>query len=262
MLQGDSHITPSGGGAHTADQLVEVLREQIARLEGGRRPADSPPVPSGCQGLDRLLPEGGFRRGTLVEWLVAGQANGGQTLALIAARQACQDAGVLVVLDESREFYPPAAVRLGIALDRLIVVQASGMADNLWALDQSLRCPAVAAALAWPAKLDGRTFRRLQLAAEQGGGLGLLIRPESARPEPSWAAVRLLVEPLPSPASAAGRPAGRRLRIRLLRGHGIAGNGSIEVEIDDEASTVHLVPAWADSSGQQAADSRQQAAAS
>ncbi len=113
------------------------------------------------------------------------------------------------------------------------------------ALDQALRCPAVAAVVAWPesldGKLDGRTFRRLQLAAEQGGGLGLLIRPESVRSQPSWADVRLLVEPLPSTA-----PYGRRMRVVLLRCRGgghrvghhvpmvVVGEQTVEVEIDHE----------------------------
>jgi hypothetical protein len=112
----------------------------------------------------------------------------------------------------------------------------SAQADNLWALDQALRCPGVAAALAWPEKLDGRTFRRLQLAAEQGGGLGLLVRPERVRHEPSWAEVRLVVEPLPAVAPHAPR----RLKVELLRSRGGANGGSVEVELDNETHPLHL----------------------
>jgi hypothetical protein len=93
----------------------------------------------------------------------------------------------------------------------------------------------VAAVVAWPQKLDARTFRRLQLAAEQGGTLGLLVRPQRVRHEPSWAEVRLWVEPLP----AAAPEAARRLRIRLLRTRGSTQDKSVEVEIDDETRTVH-----------------------
>jgi len=114
---------------------------------------------------------------------------------------------------------------------------ASAQADNLWALDQALRCAGVAAVLAWPEKLDGRTFRRLQLAAEQGGGLGLLVRPEGVRHEPSWAEVRLVVEPLP----AVGPHAPRRLKVELLRSRGGASGGSVELELDDETHPLHLV---------------------
>jgi hypothetical protein len=176
---------------------------------------------------------------------------------------------VLVVLDQSRQFYPPAAIGLGIELDRLIVVQASTTADNLWALDQALRCPAVAAALAWPEKLDGWTFRRLQLAAEESGAMGLFVRSKDVRGEPSWAEVRLLVEPLPREEMETGSSRnavyrrddatclepvpvfpqalplsqeGRRLRVTILRGPGSQEGKSVELVIDDETHLVHLAP--------------------
>jgi protein ImuA len=240
---------------------IEALRRQIARLEGARHHGARGPVVNGCGPLDRLLPERGFCRGTLVEWLAAGDGSGAATLALGAARAACRDGGALVVLDHHCEFYPPAAVRAGIEPHRLIVVHAADQSDNAWALDQALRCPGVAAVLAWPEQLDGRTFRRLQLAAEEGGGLGLLIRPDSFRHEPSWAHVRLLVEPLPAepwrmvresstdtrPSKPDGPPGRKRwLRIHLLRCRGAASGRSVELEIDDETRTVHLAARLAD----------------
>ena len=241
---------------------VETLRREIARLERSRPQSGDRPISSGCVPLDRLLPEGGFRRAALAEWLSAGQGSGATTLALAAARQVCCDGGALVVLDRRREFYPPAAVRLGIEPENLIVVQAGSQTDEHWALDQALRCRGVAAVLAWPERLDGWTFRRLQLAAEEGGGLGLLIRPLVARAEPSWADVRLLVEPLPATSGATrqnhiARPLGRkrRLRIHLLRCRGGAAGRSIDLEIDDETCSVHLAArlahpaAYADAAG-------------
>lgn len=245
MADGNDETLETPDDGRTPAHRIDVLRRAIARLQNGRRQGQSECLSSGCEGLDGLLPDRGFRYGTLVEWLISGDGSGGETLALIAARHACRQGGSLVVLDESREFYPPAAVSLGIALDKLIVVQAANAADNLWALDQILRCPGVAAALAWPKKLDGRTFRRLQLAAEQGGGLGLLIRPENVRHEPSWADVRLLVEPLPmATAALCGE---RRLRIELLHGRGGASGRSVEVRIDNETHLMHLAPQQVDS---------------
>jgi protein ImuA len=239
---------------------IETLRQQIARLEGtGQRP-DAPAIPSGSAALDRILPEGGFRPGTVVEWLSAAQGTGAVTLALLAAREACRAGGTLVVVDRTQEFYPPAAARLGIDLARLIVVHVHRPADHTWALDQALRSSAVAATLAWPdaqgGKLAGQTFRRLQLAAEEGGGLGLLVRPETARQQPSWADVRVWVEPVhrrPLAPRAEIRLAERddydfsagpkrRLRLVLLRCRGGTDGQSVEVEVDDETHSVLVAP--------------------
>ncbi len=219
------------------EAVVRTLKRQIALLQRSRLSSQYGPVSSGCQDLDRLLPDRGFHRGTLVEWLAAENGGGAETLALAAARSSCREGGAMVVLDSSRELYPPAIARLGIDLEQLIVVQAMNPVDSLWALDQSLRCLAVAAVLAWPGRLDGHTFRRLQLAAEEGGGLGLFIRPRAAEHEPSWADARLLVAPLPGEGFS-----GRRLRIRLFRSRGGSDGRQIDLEIDDETSTLRLAP--------------------
>lgn len=216
---------------------LETLRRKIVQAEEARRRDSRGVVSSGCGPLDKMLPEGGLRWGTLAEWFALGEGNGSSTLALLAAREACRDGGMLVVLDGRREFYPPPVVRMGIALEQLLVVRAGDAADHLWALDQSLRCRGVAAVLAWPEKLDPRAFRRLQLAAEEGGGLGLFVRSGTARYDPSWADVRFFVEPLP-PGSAQSAP--RRLRIHLLRCRGGTEGRNVDVEIDDETYAVHL----------------------
>jgi protein ImuA len=135
--------------------------------------------------LDPALPSKSFRRGTLVE--LYGQ---GTALATIIARESLREGGSLVVVDAANRFYPPAAAALGIDLERMIVLR--GEPD--WLVNQALSCPAIDAVLCWPQKLDGKMFRRWQLAAERGGGVGLLVRPASARGSPSWADVQIVVE--------------------------------------------------------------------
>ena len=218
-------------------QLVESLRRQITRLENGRRAEESTLISSGCKGLDCFLPEGGFRCGSLVEWLAGEAGCGAQSLAMLVAREACREGGRLVVFDRAEQFYPPAAVRLGIEPDRLLVVRPENQADELWALTQTLRCPGVAAVVAKLDTLESHDFRRLQLAAESHTALGLLLRPWSVRREPSWAEVRLGVEAASSTESAEIR----RFKIHLLRSRRGAGYGTVEVELHEEAHPVRLV---------------------
>jgi protein ImuA len=219
------------------DRTIDLaeLRQKIARLEADRRPTSHTVISSGVGALDKLLSGGGFHRGTLVEWLAAGEGSASGTLALLAAQEAIRPDGLLTVLDRKHEFYPPAAVRLGIEPERLLVVHTENAADHDWAMDQVLRSPAVAAVLAWPEHLDGRTFRRWQLAVEQGGGIGLLLRSAAAAAEPSWADVRLLIEPQKPPPVVASqrRGDGRLLKISLLRCRGGIDGRSVDVELDD-----------------------------
>ena len=212
-------------------EIVQTLQEQVRKLEGARRPQVAP-ISCGIGPLDRLLPAGGFQPGTLVEWLAGSAGSGASTLALLAAREACRSGKSLVVVDPQRRFYPPAAAAWGVDLSNSIVICPDNDKDHHWAVDQSLACPGVGAVLCWPERLDGKTFRRLQLAAESGGSLGLLVRPSRARGQPSWAEIRLLVEPRVADT-------GRRLRVELLRCRGAAGGRAVELNISDGTGKIH-----------------------
>ena len=185
---------------------------------------------------------GGADGGTRGAWGVAAGGGGAVALAIQAARQAVHDGRTLVAVDRRGQFYPPAAVQMGIDPKQLVLVRAKTQDDQFWAIDQSLRCRGVGAVLAWPRRIEAACFRRWQLAAEDAGVLGLLIRPATARKEPSWAEVRLLVEPLPT-----GVEARRRLRLHLLRCRGLTAGRTLDVEIDDETHSVHPASQLVDS---------------
>src|SRR4051794_4823061 len=87
--------------AQAREALVATLRREVACLEEGRPPGDEQPISTGSPALDRLLPAGGVRRGTLVEYLTATAGSGAGILALSAAREACREGRALVVLDGS-----------------------------------------------------------------------------------------------------------------------------------------------------------------
>lgn len=264
-------------------ELVQNLKE---RLRIAVVQPQAPLVPSGNRGLDRLL-GGGWHAGTLVECFSAAGA-GATSLALVAARQVCGgnvshddlpikpgvhsakseaerekrhrqlakqcepfDRRALVVVDGQRRFYPPAAAAWQVDLHNLLVVCPADMREHHWAVHQALSCPAVGAVLCWPERLDARMFRRLQLAAEMSGSLGLLVRSAEARGKPSWAQTQLWIEALPVSASpgtglSSAGPSGvegakesrRRLRVELLRSRGSSSGQSVELEID-ERGTLH-----------------------
>src|SRR3954471_12724977 len=100
--------------------IIANLARQVQRLEGSYRPACEP-LSTGCAALDDLLPDRGFRPGTLVEWLAAAGA-GAIGMSLVAAQSACRASKALVVIDPARQFYPLAAANLQVDLARTIVV--------------------------------------------------------------------------------------------------------------------------------------------
>lgn len=216
-------------------RLVDELRRQVGGWEAAV-PRDEVTFSSGTAELDRLLAGNPLRYGMLIEWFSGLARSGAATLSLLSAREACRPGGTLVVIDRQQTFYPPAAAAWGIDLSRLLIVHPGGARDELWAAVQALRSPAVAAVWAAIDRLDSRAFRRLQLAAQTGRTLGLLLRPAHVRGQPSWADVRLwVVGKSPSLFAA------RRVQVRVLRLRGSRPGGSATLEIDDAAHTVREV---------------------
>ena len=246
-------------------EMVQHLAQQLSRMErsvcslGELQPSDRPaPLGTGIAPLDAILPGGGLVPGTLVEWLSPAKGSGAEPLMFQMAAQAMQRGGNLVVVDPTGEFYPPTADCWGIALQRTVVVHPANERDMFWAFEQALRCPGVAVAVCTVSQLNDRVFRRLQLAAEQGGGLGLLLRAARFRDQPSWADVRLNVTPSevkhtarleparldpadPMPADQKFVDPGRRMLLELLRCRGQGSGRRLELELNDETGAVRLV---------------------
>lgn len=223
------------------NQTIQHLAQQLRRFERARRESQHGKRiihSTGIPALDGLLPEQGIRAGTLVEWLTEGGGSGAETLVFTIAVQVMQGDGACIVIDRSQAFYPLAMSRLDNCLDRIIVVHPPDARDALWALEQSLRCSGVRLVVCWLDRLNDRVYRRLQLASETGGGIGLLLRPAEYRSQPSWADVRLLVEPQPCDSDSVGR----RLRVELVHCRGRGSEGTVELEIDDETGDVRLAP--------------------
>mgnify|MGYP006266397651 FL=1 len=81
---------------------------------------------------------------------------------------------------------------------QILFVHVHDVRDALWAAETSLRSPSVASVLVELPRPPSLTeSRRLQLAAEAGGTLGLVACPEHARP--TAATTRWVCHPSPSP---------------------------------------------------------------
>ena len=222
-------------------ELLQDLRDRIRGIEGvrDRGPRDGG-VPTGFAALDRVLADGGLRKGTLVEWQSAADGRGAATLALAVSAYVLRSGGTLVVIDDAREFYPVGAAQLGVPLDRTVVVRPDGQRAALWAWEEALRAPGVAVTFGRLGATTDRVVLRLQLAVEAGGGLGFLVRPPGVPAGEAVAATRLTVESIPTPGTYPGP--GRRLRVRVTRGHAGVGQPVADVELGDDPGPVPVVP--------------------
>jgi hypothetical protein len=189
-------------------------------------------LPTGFRRLDERLPGGGWPLATLVELLVAAPGTGELRLLMPALRACMSSRGMparwIAWLGPPHVPYAPALVNAGLDPAHMLVVRPRAGEDVPWAMEQALRSGACAVVLGWIKEEKGTegkgtdlffprnarhaggqqeknksvpfssgfsSLRRLKLAAEEGGSLGVLFRHPRCRDESSPAALRLLLEP-------------------------------------------------------------------
>jgi hypothetical protein len=195
--------------------------EQLSRLchDGEWRRGPHEAAPSGFAELDASLPGGGWPVGAVSELMPETMGIGELSLLMPALCRLSRVERYIAWIAPPYLPYAPALAQAGLRLERVLIVHARNAQESLWAAEQALRCPAFGAVLSWPLGIADKNVRRLQLAAEAGGSLGILYRPAEAAREHSPAALRLRL----SPASAGlmveihkcrGGRAGVRLQLR------------------------------------------------
>jgi protein ImuA len=185
--------------------------------------------------IDALLPGAGLMRGAVHE-LLWKDASDFKPFFFAAwlARAVTGSTGVppvkkkttppIVWSDPHNQLYPPALSALGIPLDRLFLLKPKTPQDELWAVTQCLACKGVGATVAIIPRLTRIQARRLQLAAERGGGVGFILRPDNSKEHA--AATRWLIEPAP------GQRTIQRWKIQLIHGHGGQTHRPVYLEYD------------------------------
>jgi protein ImuA len=204
---------------------------------------------------DAIAPRGSFARGAIHELLFDASDGQPTLVAALLARAAsgfsspsCLSASVplrlsspprlafpIIWSDPRRLIYPPALVDMGLDLNHVFLLRAGNETDEAHAVTECLRCRGVGAVIASPSALSRIGARRLQLAAERGGTVGILMRPTGRGDGIYAAATRWKISPYP------GERTIQRWKIQLLHGHGGQVGKSVILECSRENHSVRAI---------------------
>ncbi len=224
-----------------------------------------PSLPFGLAPIDSRLADGGLRLDALHE-VAGGTSDMADDCAatLFLAGIAARAWGPVLWVVRRRDLFAPGLEQVGISHKRLIYAEAADDAELLAIMEEGLRHRGLGAVIGEAKRADMTATRRLQLAAEGGRTIALLLKRqlrEGADPIgiPSAAVTRWRVTSAPStplPVAGVGRP---RWRLELARQKG--GEGfEIEVEACDATGRCALPSALADRKAVAGGKARQHAA--
>ncbi|PAX08665.1 ImuA family protein [Sphingomonas lenta] len=206
-------------------QTLAELRETLRRIEGDgyqRRPS----LPFGVSAIDGKLANGGLRLDALHEVAGARPCLGDDASAtLFIAGIAARAWGPVLWVVKRRDLFAPGLYQAGLAPHRVLYAEARDDAELLAIMEEGLRHRGLGAVIGEVKRAGLAATRRLQLAAEGGRTIALLLKGharDGADPlgQPSAALTRWRVKSAPSaPLSFEG--VGRaRWRLELVRQKG------------------------------------------
>jgi protein ImuA len=202
---------------------LAALRRLIRVLERGPGTAltEASPLAFGDPAIDAPL-GGGLMRGALHEVATKAPLAAAPLSFVLALLARTSGPLVLVLHDpaaaEDGTPYGPGLEAFGVAPERLVIVRVRRPDQVLWAMEQALRLPALAAVIGEirgaARAVDLVATRRLALAAGKSGVAAFLLR-AGASPSAIAAATRWLIAPAPSRDTLGLGPP--RLEARLVR---------------------------------------------
>jgi protein ImuA len=212
---------PAAGSAQ-----LEDLHAQVRALEQAYRRSVGV-LPFEVEALDAALPGGGLALGALHEVAGGGDdAVGGAAAALFAAGIVARLPGPVLWCVTRPDLFAPALCHAGLEPDRVIYVDAGDEKALMACFEEGLRHGGLAGVVCETSRLTMTASRRLQLAAEASGVIGVAVRrwrraaeaADFGQPTAAVTRWRVSAEPsAPLPVPGIGRA---RWRIELMRCRG------------------------------------------
>lgn len=218
----------------TSDQIRENLRAEIRRIEGFKAENKAGSLAIGVP-IGDCLPQSALALGAMHEFISCGYEDAASSLAFtlaILSKVPARTPIIWVARDHVQ--YAPGFALYGIDAQRIVFARPQKDAQALWVMEEALRCKGIAAVVGECATADLTATRRLQLAAEDSGVPGLLLRQHARAATTSSCVTRWQVKPassIPDGLPGLGVP---RWQVDLLKARG-GRPGSWTMEWRDKA---------------------------
>jgi len=182
-----------------APDSYRELQTSILRLQGYKFSRNDS-LNSSLRPINESFPNASFPLGAVHEFLSEQIENASSPSPFIAGllSSLIGNTGVVLWVSSSRTLFPPALKNFGIEPDRFIFLDLKKEKDVVWAMEEALKCSALAAVVGEMREIDFTASRRLQLAVEQSHVTGFVVRNNYKKLNTTACITRWKISPLPS----------------------------------------------------------------
>jgi len=179
--------------------IIAQLQTDILRLQGFKNTSNAA-VDIRLGPIKDCFPNGTFPLGAVHEFLSVGKENATATSGFIAGllTPLMGNNRTSLWISSSRTLFPPALKSFGLQPDRFIFIDLQKEKDIIWAMEEGLKCGALAAVVAEIQDITFTASRRLQLAVEQSQVTGFILRQNPRKLNPTACISRWKITTLPS----------------------------------------------------------------
>lgn len=158
-------------------ELVMQLRKEMLSVQRQKKSTEQCLFP-GLQEIEQAFPGHTFPLGVVHEFISHSIENAAATHAFIAGLLGplMRKGQYAVWVNTRNTLFPPALFQYGIRPEQIIFVDPSLRKDILWAIEEGMKCNAIAAVIGELSELSFTESRRLQLTAEQSKVTGFIHR--------------------------------------------------------------------------------------
>lgn len=188
--------------------IIAQLKREIFSLQSTNRVFNNTLAFTGLESINLAFPQGIFPLAAIHEFISESNETASATTGFLAGllSSIMNKSGLVIWISASHTIFPPALKYFGVSPDKIIFIHLKKEKEIQWVMEESLKCKGLSAVVS---EMNGLTFtasKRLQLAIEESGVTGFVIRNNSRALNPTACVTRWKITSLPGGSLPVGMP--------------------------------------------------------
>ena len=181
-------------------EILIKLQQDILLWQGFKPQVGGKAERIGLGEIEQVFPGGVFPKRAIHEFITVlpedSAASDGFIAGLLSVLM--QDGAACVWVSTSRRLFPASLSLFNVEPERIIFMDVGTEKEVLWVTEEALKCEGLAAVVSELNNLSLIESRRLQLAVEESGVTGFILRKDASKAASTVATARWKVSPLPT----------------------------------------------------------------